>query len=51
MNFFAKKFAGFKKTLYLCTRKSEIDRYHMNGKSTKKCRNASVAQLVRAPDC
>ena len=40
MNFFPKKFAGIKKTHYLCTRKSEMT-------ST----TASVAQLVRAPDC
>jgi hypothetical protein len=26
VNFFAKKFAGFKKTPYLCTRKSEMMR-------------------------
>ena len=39
MNFFSKKFAGIKKLSYLCTRKSEM------------MRTASVAQLVRAPDC
>ena len=32
----AKKFGGMENSLYLCTRKQE---------------NASVAQLVRAPDC
>ena len=37
MNFFSKKFAGFRKTYYLCTR--------------KQAKPASVAQLVRAPDC
>ena len=37
MNFFAKKFAHFGKTYYLCTRKQQ--------------NTASVAQLVRAPDC
>ena len=35
----AKKFAHFRKTHYLCTRNREIER------------TASVAQLVRAPDC
>ena len=38
-NFFAKKFASSKKTTYLCTRNRQNE-------ST-----ASVAQLVRAPDC
>ena len=47
MNFFPKKFAGFKKTPYLCTRKSEMTR---PGKSLTS-KPASVAQLVRAPDC
>jgi len=37
MNFFLKKFAQFKKTSYLCTRLT--------------AKPASVAQLVRAPDC
>ncbi len=40
MKFFPKKFARFKNLPYLCTRKSEM---------TSK--PASVAQLVRAPDC
>ena len=35
----AKKFARFQKTFYLCTR------------IQNKCIIASVAQLVRAPDC
>ena len=35
----AKKFARFQKTFYLCTR------------IQNKCVIASVAQLVRAPDC
>ncbi len=43
--FFSKKneekFARFKKSPYLCTRKSEM----------KSKISASVAQLVRAPDC
>ncbi len=37
MNFFRKKFAQFRKTPYLCTRLT--------------AKPASVAQLVRAPDC
>ena len=37
MKFFPKKFASFKKFPYLCTRLTAIP--------------ASVAQLVRAPDC
>ncbi len=37
MNFFLKKFAQFGKTYYLCNRLKE--------------KTASVAQLVRAPDC
>lgn len=37
MKFFLKKFAHFRKTYYLCTR--------------KQAKPASVAQLVRAPDC
>ena len=37
--FFAKKFGGMKKTPYFCIRNSEMS-----------C-SASVAQLVRAPDC
>ena len=40
MKFFPKKFAHYKKTHYLCIRKSEM-----------MCKLASVAQLVRAPDC
>ena len=37
MNFFAEKFGSFKKTPYFCTRLT--------------AKPASVAQLVRAPDC
>ncbi len=37
MKFFPKKFARFEKTSYLCTRLT--------------AKPASVAQLVRAPDC
>lgn len=37
--FFFEKFGRFKKTIYLCTRLRELSK------------NASIAQLVRAPDC
>ena len=37
--FFAKKFGSFRKTYYLCIA------------FEKQCYTASIAQLVRAPDC
>ena len=41
----AKKFGGMKKSYYLCTRNSEMSCLEQVSST------ASVAQLVRAPDC
>ena len=46
----AKKFGGYIKSPYLCTRKSEIDRCSNTASRIKRSQGGSVAQLNRASD-